>query len=644
MKKNKKILNIIIIVICAIIVVLLCYLIFSKESDITFTLNEKDIKLKLGEKKRISYQLNIPKLKVKWSSNNEIITVNEDGDIMATDYGEAIITGEVSNKEGSVSDNLKVSVYSGDYGVDIESINLPDGYLLMKNNSEYELPFVINPTNAYITSIDYYTSDSNVVDIKDNNIISKNEGSTTISMLLNKEIMKDLRVTVKNDAKDNGMVKDIDKIIFDKDTITMEMGEERELDYDISPKDAYLETVEWTSNNLDVVEVEDAYVKAKNIGEATITVTLNDKISKELKVIVKATKEEIVIDNNPKTTIRIGEVTNIDAHINISNINDKIIYTSSNPNIVRVDNGKLTGVSEGTTTITLVISNGKTKTYTIHVLPKNGSYSGAFNMWGYKSLNAKTPVYADLSFFQKLAANGVGLLQNNTYILNTSEANFSYDINGNILSVNNKTIKLRIYYPPGVDLSKTNTLTYMGGRGETNFGGAFADINKDPSIAKSAGILALIAEGKGAAFDGDAGAYTTMFVKAITRQKSGVKNSILGFSDGAHKVMHASKKVVYDKIVVFSGYTDGVDSLENAKNSEVMFIIAYSDGNYRQAQNALSHMKKSGYNNVTVISVGNDMATKFSDKFLVINPGNLMKNGHLTENIFLSGIIEYLND
>ena len=55
-------------------------------------------------------------------------------------------------------------------------------------------------------------------------------------------------------------------------------------------------------------------------------------------------------------------------------------------------------------------------------------------------------------------------------------------------------------------------------------------------------------------------------------------------------------------------------------------------------------MKNSGYNNVTIISNGTDMASKFSDKFLVITPGSIMKNGHLTENILLSGMIEYLND
>lgn len=642
MEKNKKIQNIIIIIICAIIVVLLFYIFFSKKTDLVFSLNEKDIKIKIGEKKRISYQVNIPNLKVKWSSNNEIITVNEDGDIIANDYGQATITATVINNEESVADSCIVNVYSGSYGIEVESITIPDGYLLMKTNSEYELPFNINPSNAYITSVKYYTSDSNIIDVNDNKIVSKSEGNATVSMVLNNEITKDLVVRVKSDARSTGIVKDIDKIIFDEENITMEMGDELDLSYETNPKDGYIETIEWFSSNENVVSVSEGVVVANNIGEATITITINNKVSENIDVKVNATKEDIVIDYNPKTTIRIGETTNIKAHINISNINDKIVYKSNNPSIVKVENGVITGISSGTAVITLSVSNGKSKSYTINVLPKSGSFTGKLNLWGYKSLNSKTPVYADKAFFQQLASNGVGLLQGNTYIINTSEGKFSYDISGNLLTASNKKVKVRIYYPPGVDLSTTNTLTFMGGRGETNFDGMFSNVKKDPSIIKSGGIMALIAEG--ASFDGDSGAYTTMFVKAITKQKAGVKNSILGFSDGAHKVMHASKKMTYDRIVVFSGYTDGVDSLDNAKNSEIFFIIASGDGNYRQAQNALGHMKSSGYKNVTIISMGTDMATKFSDKFLVLNPGSLMENKHVTNNILLSGILEYLND
>lgn len=644
MKKNKKLLNIIIILISAIIVVLLFYILFSKKSEVTFTINERNIKLKLGETKRISYQLNVPNLKVTWSSNSDNITINKNGEIDASTYGQAKITGTVIYNNKKYIDTSIVDVYTGEIGVPIESISAPMGYILMKPNSEFDLSFTVNPSNAYIYSIDYYSSNESIVSVSNNKIISKNNGSATISLVVNNQIVKDVMIKVSNDIKENTIAKDIESIVFDENDIEIEMGDIKVLTYYPNPKDSYVETIEWFSSNEDIVSVSEGVIKGINIGEATIKITINNKVSSTLNVIVKASKAELVIDYSPKTTIRIGEKTLIKAHINPTNINDRIEYKSSNPSIAKVENGTITGLAAGNTTITLSISNGKTKTFIINVLPQKGSFSGSLNLWGYHSLNAKTPVLADKIFFQKLASSGIGLLQNNTYIINSSDGSFSYDISTNLLSINNKRIKVRIYYPPGEDLSTLNTLTYMGGRGETNFGGIFTDIAKNASIAKSAGILILLAEGNNTSFDGDSGAYTTQFVKAITKQKGNVKNSILGFSDGAHKVMHASNKMFYDRIIVFSGYTDGVDSLDKAKNSEVMFIIAPNDGNYKQAQSALRHMKSSGYNNVTVISNGSDMPNLFSDKFLVITPGSLMKNGHLTENILLSGMIEYLND
>jgi hypothetical protein len=44
-----------------------------------------------------------------------------------------------------------------------------------------------------------------------------------------------------------------------------------------------------------------------------------------------------------------------------------------------------------------------------------------------------------------------------------------------------------------------------------------------------------------------------------------------------------------------------------------------------------------------MVSMGNDLS-RLVDKILIINPGKLMKNAHVSENVINSGIIEYLND
>ena len=643
MKNKKTIINSLIIISSIVIVGLLCYVLFFNTGAKYFKIVDNDIKVKIGTIKKINYFLSDDGYEIEWSSSNDIITVNDKGELTAKDYGRSIITGRVTTPEEVIVNTCVVTAYSGDYGVTLQDIYSPSGYLLMKPNSSYDMPFTIIPNNSYINSAIYFSSDENVVVIEDNKVVSKNVGEATLKVEFNNHYTKEILVRVSDEALENRIVDKAEKVSLEEE-MTMEVGDSKDLLYEVEPKDSYVESVVWSSSDEDIVRINDGIVEAINIGEATIKVVINNEIEASTNITVKSTYSNILINSSPKTVIKVGEKSTIKARVIPEGINDEIVYKSSNPGVARVDNGVITGVSAGNAIISLSIGNGKTKTFNINVLPKNGSINGSANLWGYKSLDDKTPVLADMFFFQRLAQSGTGILQNNSYIISNGSMNFTYDIKSSILTAGGKRIFLRILYPNGVDLSTTNTLTFMGGRGETNFDGFFAKIAKDPSIVKSSGILALVAEGNGIAFDGDAGAYATMFVKAITKQKSNVKNSILGFSDGAHKVMHASNKVVYDKIIVFSGYTDGVQSLENAKNSEVMFIIAPNDGNYTQAQHALRNMKNSGYKNVTVISNGTDMIKKFADQFLVIIPGTLMKNAHDTINVLNSGIISYAND
>ena len=642
--KNKKItINTLIIISSIVIVGLLCYILFFNKTDKYFKIIDNDIKIKIGSTKVINYFLSDNNLNIEWSSSNNDIIVNSNGELTANNYGSAVITGKVIVDDNVIINTCLVTAYSGDFGVTLQDIYVPSGYLLMMPNSSYDIPFTIVPNNSQVTSINYFTTDENVISVEDNKIISKNVGTVTLKVEYNDYLTKEILIKVSNEAIQNKIVDKAEKVILSEE-LSMEMGDRQELLYEIEPKDSYVENVEWISSNEDIVSITDGIIETKNIGEATVKVIINNEIEASMRVIVKSSNANILINSNPKTLIKVGDKETIKASIIPEGINDTIVYKSSNPSIVKVDNGIITGVSAGSATISLSISNGKTKTYNINVLPRSGSIKGSANLWGYNSLNDKVPTLANLSFFIGLAQSGVGIIQNNNYIVSSGNTKFTYDINSSILSVNGKRIKMRIFYPKGVDLSTTNTLTFMGGRGETNFDGFFKKIEQDPSIVKSSGILILVAEGQGISFDGDAGAYATMFVKTITKQKNNVKNSILGFSDGAHKVMHASNKIVYDKIIVFSGYTDGVESLVNAKNSEVMFIIAPNDGNYTQAQHALRNMKTSGYTNVTIISNGTDMIDKFADKFLVITPGTLMKNAHDTINVLNSRIISYAND
>lgn len=563
--------------------------------------------------------------------------------------------GKKVTKNTIVSDTSTLKLYPRFSKVDIGSINLNRNSIKINVGDVATLSLIITPQNASNTKVTWTSSNPEVATVTQSGKVNAiSAGTTTITVKSYNNKTTSCVVTITK--KDNPIV-----VTSSQNESVNYSSNEEKLDF-IAAKQAQgsvkykiISQVNSENKNVNIFSIKKSSKPIINVlskapvGKYTVTIRAtaagNDMYKsgyKDIKITVTIAKIEIEVDNHPKTIIKVGESTTVRAHLS-NNVSGKIVYKSSNNDIATVENGVIIGKKQGNVQITLSYGNSKTKTYSIKVLPSKGAITGSGGIWGYTSLNAKTPVPADINFYKKLVQNGIGVIKNNQYIISSSGVQFSYNISTEILSVSNKRIRLRLYYPSGVDLSTTNTLVFMGGRGETNFGGLFREIKDNPSIVKNGGILALIAEGN-TSFDGASGAYVTKFIKAITKQKTGVKNSILGFSDGAHNVMDGLRLENYDRIVVFSGYADYINTLENAKNSEIMIIIAPNDSNYLQAKSTINNMRNYGFKNATIISNGTELPNAYGSTYLVITPGNIMKNGHFTENILLSRIIEYLND
>ena len=133
-------------------------------------------------------------------------------------------------------------------------------------------------------------------------------------------------------------------------------------------------------------------------------------------------------------------------------------------------------------------------------------------IWGFNKDTDVIPKRADAAFFANLARSGKGTFSNNTYNI----GNYSYDLNNNLLTINKSgKIFMRMYYPQGKDLSTQNTFTFIGGVGEGGFGGYFADIENNPSLIKSSGIIILIPEHNDAKIVASNVVQATNFVKLI---------------------------------------------------------------------------------------------------------------------------------
>lgn len=141
------------------------------------------------------------------------------------------------------------------------------------------------------------------------------------------------------------------------------------------PKD-----ITFSSNNNSVISIEytsggTCYIKARGIGEATISaLSSNGKSATcKIKVLPPITNIEVKSVNTSKTTVNLyeGDSELISASVSPSNATNKnITWSSSNSSIATVSNGKITGIKVGTTTIKATADNGVSKSITVVVKDK----------------------------------------------------------------------------------------------------------------------------------------------------------------------------------------------------------------------------------------------------------------------------------
>lgn len=149
-------------------------------------------------------------------------------------------------------------------------------------------------------------------------------------------------------------------IYLSNKALTLAVGDTYMLVPTILPANATETSVNWASNNVKIVSVEDGKVTAKAIGTAKITAkTSNGKTTVCTVKVEKKIIEPYYISLNEKMiTLNVGDSYNLVASIIPSNASDKtIIWTSSNSIIAIVNNGKITAVSSGDATITASTSN-----------------------------------------------------------------------------------------------------------------------------------------------------------------------------------------------------------------------------------------------------------------------------------------------
>ena len=302
---------------------------------------------------------------IKWtSSDTSKVTVDKDGKIKGIAAGTATVTAmsvNDSNIKGTCEVTVSEKVYVPLKGISFEkaTVEITEGY-------EETLKVQFTPSSATNKNITFTSSDPSVAIVDENGkVTALSIGTATITAtFIENEVtgFAECEVTVIEAVP-------VTSIELDSTTIELNAGESKTLTVTVNPSNATNKKVTWSSTNEKVATVNNnGKVTAIAGGTTTIIATSveNSEVTESCVVTVIENKAVESVSLSPKTVDIIKECdTILVATINPSNATNKKVTWSSDDEtvatVVETEPGyaKVTGLKEGTATITVTTEDGK---------------------------------------------------------------------------------------------------------------------------------------------------------------------------------------------------------------------------------------------------------------------------------------------
>lgn len=166
---------------------------------------------------------------------------------------------------------------------------------------------------------------------------------------------------------------------LNKNQLALVVGNSEQLTAAVSPSNADNQSVSWESDNTSVAEVaQDGTVTAVAAGTATITVTTQDG-DYTATCEVTVTSDDVAVTgvnlNTNSFEVYKGNTFNLVATVTPTGAtNQNVTWESADPSVATVENGVVTGVNMGSTTITVTtVDGGFTDEATVTVNPVPGT-------------------------------------------------------------------------------------------------------------------------------------------------------------------------------------------------------------------------------------------------------------------------------
>lgn len=244
------------------------------------------------------YPSNASYKNITWSTNNNCVTVSNNGFVKAIKAGTAKVYCYVTESNGNVWDNYCTVTVSEP--ILIESINLSNNRLEIEEGETYALSATVVPDNANNKELKWSTDNTSVISIDSDglihalkpgvcNVICSTSDGSNLSSLCN---------VIVTEAKPKILVSEL---ILDKTNIIVGLNETVRLNCEILPENASNKEIEWSSWHSDIATVCDGILEAQKVGTTVISATSTDGSNVSafcsVKVVEDASINDIMIDN-----------------------------------------------------------------------------------------------------------------------------------------------------------------------------------------------------------------------------------------------------------------------------------------------------------------------------------------------------------
>ncbi len=325
--------------------------------------------LNVGETLQLEVTANPPSLldNLTWTSSNpDVATVDENGNVTAVKPGTTTITASVG-EDLSVEFELSVVQPSSSITIDKETAEILLGKTL-------QLTATVLPENATDKQVTWTSSDESVATVDASGLVTANKcGQATITATASNGLSASCEISVVLPA--TSVVVDLVASGIEGDDLYLNIGETREIKVVMTPAGSS-DTLTWTSSDTKVATVVDGKVTAVAAGTAIITITTTSGKSTELTVIVRKPVTDITIDLEASgitadgLTLNVGESHKVIVKFTPEDATDtSLSWSSSDSSVATVDSeGNVTGVAKGEATITIKSGNGISTTFKVTVV------------------------------------------------------------------------------------------------------------------------------------------------------------------------------------------------------------------------------------------------------------------------------------